>query len=380
MSELLTKIADKHKESLPWLKSWTILLVKSGSHAYGTNTPTSDLDAKGVAIASSDYYLGFSKSFEQAESKGEVDAVIYEMRKFFKLCADNNPNILEVVWTNDDDVLFETPLGKELRDLRHMFLSRKVKHTFSGYAASQLKRIKGHYKWLKDPPKHQPTRSEFGLPEFTLIPADHLIAARAAVQKKIDSWQMDLSFVDDAVRAGIEAELHRVLDEQEVNGSDQWTRAARTIGLNDNLIELMSRERNYESAKKHWQQYQEWKKTRNEARATLEEKWGYDTKHAMHLVRLLRMCREILEGKGVLVKRPDAEELLAIRNGVWTYEALVEWAEAEDKALNAVAKSSPLPPTPPREALDIKCHSLIQECIQKRLKETRDYSNIRERR
>lgn len=370
MNELLKQMAAKHENSLPWLAPWTILLVKSGSHAYGTNTPTSDLDVKGVAIAPSEYYMGFSKKFEQAECKDGIDGVIYEMRKFFSLCADNNPNILEVVWTEPDGVLYETPLGAELRGLREKFLSRKVKHTFSGYAASQLKRIKGHYRWLKDPPKSQPTRQEFGLPERTLIPADQLAAARAAVQKKIDGWQMDLSFVDDAIRAGIEAELHRVLDEQEVNGSDQWTRAARAIGLDDNFIELMDMERRYEAAKKQWQQYQEWQKNRNEARAALEAKWGYDTKHAMHLVRLLRMCREILEGKGVLVKRPDAEELLAIRNGAWTYEALVEWAEAEDKALDIVAKSSPLPRTPPRELLDLMCRSLIQ----RRLKEAQDWS------
>ncbi len=361
MSDLLDRMAAKHKDSLPWLKDFTILLVKSGSHAYGTNTPTSDLDVKGVAVAPSGYYMGFAKKFEQAECKDEVDGVIYEMRKFFTLCTDNNPNILEVVWTEDDGVLHELPLGRELRELREMFLSRKVKHTFSGYAASQLKRIKGHYRWLKDPPKSQPTRQEFGLPERTLIPADQLAAAKAAVQKRIDSWQMDLSFVDDAVRAGIEAELHRVLDEQEVNGSDQVTRAARAIGLDDNFIELMDLERRYEAAKKQWQQYQEWQKNRNEARAALEAKWGYDTKHAMHLVRLLRMCREILEGKGVLVKRPDAAELLEIRNGAWTYENLVEWAEAEDKALDVVARTSPLPRTPPRDLLDLKCISLIQQ-------------------
>jgi len=45
----------------------------------------------------------------------------------------------------------------------------------------------------------------------------------------------------------------------------------------------------------------------------LEAKFGFDTKHAMHLIRLLRMAREILETGVVHVKRPDAEELSAIR-------------------------------------------------------------------
>ena len=58
------------------------------------------------------------------------------------------------------------------------------------------------------------------------------------------------------------------------------------------------------------------------------------------------MCREILETGQVLVKRPDAEELRAIRAGTWTYERICEYAEAEDKALNDVVKLSKLPAHP----------------------------------
>ena len=43
-----------------------ILLVTHGSHAYGLNTPTSDLDIKGIAIPPREYFLGFANSFEQA--------------------------------------------------------------------------------------------------------------------------------------------------------------------------------------------------------------------------------------------------------------------------------------------------------------------------
>jgi len=42
------------------------------------------------------------------------------------------------------------------------------------------------------------------------------------------------------------------------------------------------------------------------------------------LVRLLRMCHEILTMGKVIVRRPDAEELLAIRDGVYTYDQLME--------------------------------------------------------
>ncbi len=50
----------------PWLPEHTVFLTKHGSHAYGTNTPSSDLDLRGIAIPPKEYLLGFNKSFEQA--------------------------------------------------------------------------------------------------------------------------------------------------------------------------------------------------------------------------------------------------------------------------------------------------------------------------
>ena len=84
----------------------------------------------------------------------------------------------------------------------------------------------------------------------------------------------------------------------------------------------------------------------------------------MHLVRLMRMCREILETGKVIVKRPDAEELLAIRHGAWSYEQLRDWAKSEDVALEEVAKQSKLPRAPNVEAIDKLCIDIIWESIQ----------------
>ena len=78
----------------------------------------------------------------------------------------------------------------------------------------------------------------------------------------------------------------------------------------------------------------------------------------------MRMCREILETGKVIVRRPDAEELLAIRGGAWPYEKLREWAESEDAALEEVAKTSALPKTPDFEKIDSLCVELISEAIR----------------
>ena len=92
----------------------------------------------------------------------------------------------------------------------------------------------------------------------------------------------------------------------------------------------------YKIVKEKHANYWTWKKNRNETRGDLEEAHGYDTKHAMHLVRLLRMGVEALRDEEIVVKRPDAEELLAIRDGAWTYEEIVEYAEQMDAEVKGV--------------------------------------------
>lgn len=352
------------------LKKHTIYLTVHGSHAYGTNTPESDMDKKGVFIAPQSYYLGFLDRVEQIEEKDPDDLVIYELRKFFRLAADCNPNIIEVLHTDEADILEITKLGRELRSIGSLFLSQKAKFTFSGYAHSQLARIRAHYRWLKSPPTAPPERADFGLPEYTLIPKDHLSAAEALITKKIDTWDIDWEGFDEAQKIRLQQQIQDYLVQVQVNAGhatvDEMllTSAARASGLSDNFIQVLQEEKKFSNAQQEWRNYFEWKKNRNPKRAELEAKFGYDTKHAAHLVRLMRMGEEILLTGKVLVKRPDAEELKDLRfNGTWKYDDLVEWAEKKDRLLDEIYKSnlSVLPKTPDRTKLDAICVKLVRD-------------------
>lgn len=353
---------------MKWMERGTVLLVRHGSHAYGTNTATSDEDFKGVAIPPKEYFLGATKRFEQAELKApDPDAVIYDIRKFFVLAADCNPNIIEVLHTDPSDHFIVDPIGEIILEHRDDFLSKKIKHTFLGYSVSQLKRIQTHKRWIMNPPKTPPTRSELGLPEQTLIPQDQLMAATAEIQKELDRFQFDfMEGLEESAKINVRNTVAEMLGELKITADMHWQAAARKIGLSDNFIEIMQRERQYTSAKREWDQYQNWKKTRNATRSALEEKYGYDTKHAYHLVRLIRMCREVLTTGKVLVKRPDREELLAIRNGAWSYEKLIEFAEREEQELNVLYNSTNvLPKVPNKEKLDQLAIMLIERALSK---------------
>ena len=357
---------SQFNKDISWIADKTIYLARHGSQAYGTSTPESDEDFKGICIPTKKYYLGAIKRFEQAELH-KPDTVIYEIGKFFRLAADCNPNALEVLFVDSSDIIQLDPLGEMVLAHRNDFLSKKVKFTMTGYAVAQLKRIKLHKRYLMNPPKAPPTRAELGLPEQTLIPADQMMAASAEVQKELDRFQLDfMEELEESQKIGMRAVMSDMLAELKITANQHWEAAARKIGLSDNLIQVMQREREYTGAKREWDQYQNWRKTRNPTRSALEEKYGYDTKHAYHLVRLIRMCREILTTGKVLVKRPDREELLTIRNGAWSYEQLIEFAEREDKELAELYLSTTvLPKTPDKEKLDKLCIELVEKSLSK---------------
>jgi uncharacterized protein len=68
-----------------------------------------------------------------------------------------------------------------------------------------------------------------------------------------------------------------------------------------------------------------------------------NSKNMMHCIRLIRMAKEIAEQKRVIVKRPDADELMKIRNGEMEYDALLVEADTNIAILDEVYEKSDLP-------------------------------------
>lgn len=122
--------------SAPFWETRAIYVVRSGSHAYGTNVPTSDEDTRGVCIPPAEYILGLNE-WEQHEDK-TCDTTIYGLHKFVRLALNCNPNIIEILHVREQDILTITPAGHRLREAAPIFLSKRAFKTFGGYAYSQL--------------------------------------------------------------------------------------------------------------------------------------------------------------------------------------------------------------------------------------------------
>ena len=304
----------------------TILYVRHGSHAYGLNVATSDEDFKGVCIKPKGFYFGFLNSFEQNEHMGSksdgVDSVIYSLEKFAKLAVECNPNIIEVLHVDQSDVMRCNAFGLELRSWRDEFLSKRAKFTFAGYARAQLQRIEMHRSWLLNPPTRVPSREDFKLSDTFKVSDSEMGAFESAVTQ----------------------------------GYVQANKACQTISgqlsLPKDVLTLFTREKQYRAEKTRYDQYMNWKKTRNPARAEMEAKYGYDVKHACHLIRLERMGREILMTGKVNVRRPDKEELLAIRRGERSYDSIIDEAKAIERECEELYVTSTLRKEPDRARLD----------------------------
>ncbi len=324
------------------------MLVKhyAGSIAYGTNLPTSDVDFRGVFCADPVNILTPFFPIRECTAVDEEDTKLFELTHFMKLCLDCNPNVVETLWVDDKEITHRSVAYDFLRSHRQELLSSKIAFTTSGYALAQLKRIKGHNKWINNPQPEEPPKpyqflsvvQYFGEDKnlkpnlqsyrtgFRLIPYGHDMygvchTGHALGDKKYQLW-------DD------KGNLNDLFEDDR----ERYSTPALLVKFN---------KQEYKDAKEKHKQYWTWKKNRNEARSELEEQFGYDTKHAMHLVRLLRMGVEALRDGELIVKRPDAEELLSIRNGAWTYDEVVKYAEEMDREVREVwYKKTDLPKRP----------------------------------
>jgi len=125
-----------------------ILLGYRGSIAHNMYVPNTDpnsiddIDIMGVYMAPPDHYLGMKKSKETTEKFiGQWDVVNYEFKKFVHLLLKSNPNVLSLLWVRDNHYIERHKYGQMLIANRKLFVSKKIYHSFTGYAYSQLKKM-----------------------------------------------------------------------------------------------------------------------------------------------------------------------------------------------------------------------------------------------
>ncbi len=123
----------------PRLGERIVLLGLAGSHAYGTNNESSDVDFRGITLNAPSDILGMT-TFEQYEDE-KTDTVVYAFNKMIRLFLECNPNSIEMLGLDEDQYLILTPIGQEILDNKEIFLSKRAAKSFGGYAEAQLRRL-----------------------------------------------------------------------------------------------------------------------------------------------------------------------------------------------------------------------------------------------
>jgi uncharacterized protein len=161
----LQRLADGGLIKPPrWLPGNVQYETIMGSVAYGVSSDSSDVDVYGWAIPPKDDLFphlrgevpGFGTPrprFEQYQEHhvkdqdalaghGRMyDLTIYGIVKFFNLAMENNPNVIDSLFTPVNCVLHATRVGNLVRENRRMFLHKGAWPKFKGYAYSQLHKI-----------------------------------------------------------------------------------------------------------------------------------------------------------------------------------------------------------------------------------------------
>src|SRR5580698_10734529 len=110
------KLEDVKFPSAPFdLLEHSILIGNRGSVAHGTYIPNTDpnsiddIDLMNVVIPPREYYLGLS-TWEMCEGIDDPwDVVAYELKKFMRLLVKQNPNVLMMLWLDEEDYYLIRP-------------------------------------------------------------------------------------------------------------------------------------------------------------------------------------------------------------------------------------------------------------------------------
>lgn len=341
------------------LKSKDLIIFEGivGSKAYGTATPTSDIDIKGVFMMPLDSILNFDYIEQVSDSK--QDTTYYELKRFLQLVQTNNPNILELLNLPEDCIIQKHPIFDMILQHKEKFISKVCKNSFGGYAISQIQKARGLNKKITAPieEKRKNVLDFCYVPfEQGSIPVKEYLKINDMDQKycglvAIDHMRFTYAVFYDKNSELIDRGINVPRSYTPYKGIVQDLEKSNEVCLSDipksasRSFILQFNSDGYSTSCRKYKEYWDWVEKRNPHRFldNMLHGKGYDGKNCAHALRLLEMAIEIANGKGILVKRPNRDELLSIRKGEYNYDTLLEKIEKLKIQMDLAFDNSSLP-------------------------------------
>lgn len=293
------------------------LLTLGGSHAYGTETDTSDLDIRGMALNRKEEILT-NANFEQFLDN-PTDTCIYSFNKLIQLLSNCNPNTIEILGCKPEHYLYVSSVGKELLDNAELFLSKRAIHSFCGYANQQLRR-------LTNKSARSVSQSEQEQHILNTI-KNAMYDIKTSYQDLNNGSCIDL-YIDKAVQDGYDTEIY---------------------------IDTVLKHYPLRDYKSIWSEMQSIVKSYSKVGRRNEHaiEHGKLGKHMMHLIRLYMMCLDILENKSIVTYREKEHDfLMDIRNGKYLdsnrqpISSFFDIVDEYERKLEYAKKNTDLPDNP----------------------------------
>ena len=299
-----------------------IFLCYGGSHAYGTNNPSSDVDIRGCMFNKKSDLVGMSSYEQFIENK--TDTTVYCFNKLIELLCNCNPNTIEMLGNKPEHRLIYHPIGQQMIDKRKMFLSRKAANSFGGYANSQLRRLQNA---VARDALSQPQREE-----HMLLSIKNMMMSFDERYQQFDEGSIKL-YIDKSDKEEFDSEIF-----MDINLTKFPLRDYKGMWAEMNEIIKVYGKLNHRNNKKDEMHL---------------------NKHAMHLIRLYLMALDIFEKEEIVTHREaDLPLLMSIRNGEYmdddgTYRAeFFEMVDDFEKRLEYAKDNSSLPTNPDYPAIE----------------------------
>lgn len=330
---------------IDYLKNNNLILLEciSGSRAYGLATPSSDTDIKGVFYVPKSHYYGLHSDYVPQVNNATNDIVYYELGRYVELLLQNNPNMMELLATSDDNILYKNPIMDRFNP--DWFVSKLCQKTFAGFALSQIKKSRGLNKKIVNPM----AKTKKSILDFCVVfdndksvdlkkwlNQNHLTQHQIGLSKMANSRDVYAMFIGD--------EFNGISHDDNTN---DVLLSSIPKGLNP-IGYLSFNKMGYSKYCQDYKEYWEWVDNRNQDRyqSTLNHGKGYDAKNIMHTFRLLYTALDIANTGKVIPKRANRDELLTIKSGVFGYDDLLQKADMLMQDVELAFTKSNLQETP----------------------------------
>lgn len=313
-----------------------------GSHSYGLDTETSDVDYKGVYIQSNEDFLS-DRYVEFVQIS--PDECYFELRKFLQLVSVANPNALEMLYLPENCIVSIEPEFMFLMIKRDCFLTKRCSKTFSGYANTQLRKSKGLTKKLN----WEKLRTE----RKNVLDFCKVLGRSVGRVHNLKQWLKDLEI--DQLNIGLTSiegfrDTYKLyIGDYRGIIKDDFTNEPRVSivpkELSDSWIGTLYWNReDYSVHCKDYKEYQKWIQERDTNRYVTNKKHGQtlDGKNILHTVRLI-MTAEYIAKNGTLDidMSENRDFLLRIKKGdVNLQQVTDEWSDRAEKIDELFLKSN----------------------------------------